>query len=369
MSDSRLGYKPTIDDVHSLRTPATSKASPNGGMVAYTVRSVNWVDNKYENHCYIHDRETGETFQLTKSGSVTDFNWMDDRSLAVLKTEEKTAQVYLYEALIGEGLQLTDHETGVQSFKPFADGILYMADDPERKNKEKRKEKYGVFSHYDQETSASALYYTSVQHRKAYLTAVKAAPEEKPVKPLIELSLLLPEPLKITSIHPSPTDNAVYINCRSKDPLVYGQDTSSYKISVDPENALSKHLSSEDKDDISHLGEIVHLKLPAGASISAVSPDFSMLLVRHKERDNKSYTQADYWTLNVDKELEGELEPHLNKITGDLDQNATVYAWTDAGIFLSYSDGTKTSVSLVDTSGVLKTLDLGGIYPAGLIHI
>ena len=154
MSDSRLGYKPTIDEVHSLRTPSTSKASPNGGKVAYTVRSVNWADNKYENHCYIHDRETGETFQLTKTGSVTDFNWMDDRSLAVLKTGEKKTQVYLYEGLIGEGLQLTDHESGVQSFKPYADGILYMADDPVRKNRKKRKDKYGVFSRYDQETSA-----------------------------------------------------------------------------------------------------------------------------------------------------------------------------------------------------------------------
>jgi len=364
MSDSRLGYKPSVNDVLSLNTPANSRCSPDGRKVAYSITSTNWADNKYETHCYIYDSGTGKSYQLTRTGSVTNFQWMNDDTLAVLKTDSdsKSPQVYLYEGLVGEGLKLTDNEKGVQSFKPYKDGILYLANNPEKLNK--REKKYGNFTHFEQEESPSALYYTSISQRQEYLKELKTDPEEKPVNPTVMLSSIFPTPLKILSFYTH--EDTIYINCKSKDPLVYSLDTSSYKLKLDIERVESDHLLKKENP---YLGELTKLNLPEGTSISAVSPCGEKLLIRHKERDNKSFTQADYWTLNLNVPLEGELVKSFKKITGNLDRSASVYAWIEQGVVLGYSDHTKTSVSLVSESGELTMLDFEGIHPMRSVHV
>jgi len=299
MSDSRLGYKPNVIDILSLNTPSISRCSPDGSKVAYSITSTNWTDNKYETHCYVYNSGMGKSHQLTRTGSVTDFQWMSEDTLVVLKTDSnsKAPQVYLYEGLVGDGFKLTDNEKGVQSFKQYREGIIYLANNLEKKNK--REKKYGNFTHFEQEESPSALYYTSISHRKEYLKELKGDPDEKPVNPEVMLSSVFPKPLKILSFYPS--GNIIYINCKSKDPLVYSLETSSYKLELDIERAESDHFL---KKDDPYLGELTKLNLPEGTSISSVSPCGQKLLIRHKERDNRSFTQADYWILSLDTPLE-----------------------------------------------------------------
>jgi len=335
MSDSRLGYKPNVIDILSLNTPSISRCSPDGSKVAYSITSTNWTDNKYETHCYVYNSGMGKSHQLTRTGSVTDFQWMSEDTLVVLKTDSnsKAPQVYLYEGLVGDGFKLTDNEKGVQSFKQYREGIIYLANNLEKKNK--REKKYGNFTHFEQEESPSALYYTSISHRKEYLKELKGDPDEKPVNPEVMLSSVFPKPLKILSFYPS--GNIIYINCKSKDPLVYSLETSSYKLELD--------------------------------IVSSVSPCGQKLLIRHKERDNRSFTQADYWILSLDTPLEGELVKNLKKITGNLDRSASVYEWIEQGVIIGYSNNTRTSVSLVSESGELSVLNFGGIYPMRTVHV
>jgi len=364
MSDSRLGYKPNVIDILSLNTPSISRCSPDGSKVAYSITSTNWTDNKYETHCYVYNSGTGKSHQLTRTGSVTDFQWMSEDTLVVLKTDSnsKAPQVYLYEGLVGDGFKLTDNEKGVQSFKQYREGIIYLANNLEKKNK--REKKYGNFTHFEQEESPSALYYTSISHRKEYLKELKGDPDEKPVNPEVMLSSVFPKPLKILSFYPS--GNIIYINCKSKDPLVYSLETSSYKLELDIERAESDHFL---KKDDPYLGELTKLNLPEGTSISSVSPCGQKLLIRHKERDNRSFTQADYWILSLDTPLEGELVKNLKKITGNLDRSASVYEWIEQGVIIGYSNNTRTSVSLVSESGELSVLNFGGIYPMRTVHV
>ena len=364
MSDSRLGYKPSVNDVLSLNTPGNTRCSPDGSKVAYAITSTNWADNKYETHCHVYDSVTGKSYQLTRTGSVSDFQWMNEDTLAILKTDNnsKTPQVYLYEGLVGEGLKLTENEKGVQSFKPYKEGILYLTNNPEKLNK--REKKYGKFTHFEQEESPSTLNYTSISQRKEYLKELKADHEEKPVNPTVNLSRIFPCPLKILSFYTY--EDTIYINCKSKDPLVYSLDTSSYKLKLDIEKVESDHLLKKENP---YLGELSKINLPEGTSISAVSPCGKKLLIRHKERDNKSFTQADYWTLDLETPLDGELVEYFKKITGDLDRNASVYAWVKQGVILGYSDHTQTSVSLVSESGEITPLDFEGIHPMRSVHV
>ena len=376
------GHHPDVDDLISLRIPGTSRVTSDGSKVAYTVRITDWAENRYENRCFVFDSRSGETYQITRTGDATDLHWIDQSSLAVLKggpAKDEKPQVWLFESLVGEGLQITDHEEGVQSFRPFADGILFVADDPERKSRKERGDRYGNFTQFEGEESASALYYTGFKEVKNYLEKVRAGNPEKPPKPFVELSRTFEKPLKILNFIPSRQDDAVYINCRSKDYLVYHMDASSYMLRLDPWAALREHLrstgekDSADEEGISHIGELTRLNLPEGASVATVSPDGSKLIIRHKERDNKSYTQDDFWILEPGKVAgnldETDLGAKMVNITDALDRPASLEAWIDDGIYVSYSDSTTFSVTRVSESGEIERLDLKGVYPIRGAHI
>jgi dipeptidyl aminopeptidase/acylaminoacyl peptidase len=335
---------------------------------------------------------------LTRSENVTQVDWIDNEYLAVLKADpsdkKKKPQVWIYENLIGEGMQTTDHKTGIQSFKPFASGILFLADDPEKKEKKPRNKEFGSFTHFEQEESPSALYYTSIQKMKEYNEQLRQRTEEEAkelAKPVVELSKRLKEPLRIVDFVVSPIDDAVYLNCRSKDYLVYLDETSSYRLKLDPDRVLEEFINRErtkkEKDrpekgnstsadsveDFSYMAELTRICLPKGASVVAVSPDGNRLLITHKERDNMFYTQSDLWILDlaqVEDILEDEKpEVHMKNISRNLDREISTARWVKSGIFLSYIDGTKTRIAKLTESGVVQALDLHDINPVLYFHI
>ena len=395
--------QPSITDMISLEVPnafVQSKASPDGRKIAYAVRTTNWKKNQYEVLCYVYDTQQDRSFQLTRSDNVTQLHWIDNDSLAVLKSDpsdkKKKPQVWIFENLIGEGVQITDHKTGVQSFKPFADGILFLAENPEKKEKKPRTEEFGSFTHFEQEESASALYYTNIQKMKEYKEQLKEKTEEeakKLVKPVVELTKRLKKPLKVVDFFVSPLDDAVYLNCRSKDYLVYFEETSSYRLRLDPDLVLEEFVKREQKkkerskdkpegkhdastgpvEDFSYMGELARICLPKGASIAGVSPDGTKLLVTHKERDNMLYTQSDLWILDltqVEDILEDEkLGTHMKNISRNLDREISAVRWVRNGIFMSYVDGTKIRIAKLTESGDVQVLDLQGISPVLYFHI
>ncbi len=394
-------YQPSITDMISLEVPnalVQSKASPNGRKIAYAIRTTNWKKNQYETLCYVYDARKDRSFQLTRSDNVTQLHWIDNDSLAVLKSDpsdkEKKPQVWIFENLVGEGMQITDHKTGVQSFKPFAGGILFLADNPEKKEKKPRTEEFGSFTHFEQEESASALYYVSIRKMKEYKEQLKRKTEEatKPVKPVIELTKRLEEPLKIVDFFVSPLNDAIYLNCRSKDYLVYLEETSSYRLKLHPDRVLEEFIKREQKkkerdkdktestnasadlvEDLTYIGELSRIRLSKGASIVDVSPSGTRLLIRHKERDNMFYTQSDLWILDLTQDeatLESEkLGAYMKNISRSLDRAISAARWVKDGIFVSYVDGTKISIAELTESGDVQVLDLQGISPVLYFHI
>jgi prolyl oligopeptidase len=381
-------YEPSIDNMISLHIPNRSKVSPDGAKTAYTVRTTDWRRNRFESKCYIHDAQTDRTYQLTRSGDVTDFHWINDESLAVLLTEDSDKnsgpQVWLFESLIGEALGLTDTDTGLQGFKPFARGILLLADNSERRERKKRGDKYGNFVHFEQEDSPSALYYTSIEKTKEYMQQMRRGSEEeakKLPKPVLEITSLLKNPLKIVSFIASPSGDAIYLNCRLRDDLVYRNETSHFQIILDPEKALEEHLiqqqegsiGQDSKEDRAYIGQICELALPKGAEIVDVSPDGRKLLIYHRERDNLAYTKSDLWTLDI-AVAEGHLQspelPRLmRKISQNIDRDLFPIAWTKDGIYVSYQDHTTVKVARLGEKGEVWVHDFGGIHPSSRPHI
>jgi dipeptidyl aminopeptidase/acylaminoacyl peptidase len=379
-----------------LPMPTEVRVSPRGSRAAVLIRTTNWRDNRYERQCHIYNEVTGTLRQLTQAGSVEQAEWADEDRLALLKKppeDEGKAQVWVYDGASGEGWQLTDHETGVNWFKPFATGILYCAADPDRDKNKARADRFGKFTHLEQEESASALYYAGVEEMRRYLAQVKASTEDEAkelVRPVIELSRLLDGHPSIQGVVPSPRGDAVYVNCRSRDDLVYYRETSVYSIKLDSSKALAEYVKREvekkqaekdgetgtkgkDNEDFSYLGEAKRLHLPRLAGVEAVSPDGDRLLLRFQGRDEKMYTQEDIWVMDVAASAAAvdaaAARAGMSNISARLDRWVVDACWSETGIYGIYAEGTRGRLATFGADGRVAPLELGGVWPSWSFHV
>jgi dipeptidyl aminopeptidase/acylaminoacyl peptidase len=386
-------YQATLRDMLALEFPTNVRISSDGTRVAFTVRTTNWKDNRYESHCRIHDDVTRTTRQLTRYGDVKQIEWIDDETLALLKAYDDKAQIWFFEGAVGEGWQITDHKTGVEWFHPFAGGIVFMARQPEKDEKKTRTDQYGKYTHFEQEESASAIYFIGIQELLEYQRQWLAATEEegkKLVAPVVELSKLFTEPIAIKEIIVSPVGDALYLNCWQRDDLVYLRETRVFQIRLDTKSALAKYLEVErakqaekkdlppgpeekdKKEDVSYLGKLSELKLPKGARVLAVSPDGKQLLFGYQERDQMFYTREDLWVARV-KDIERAKDADkclrvMTNLTAAFDREMMTVYWTEAGIFADYIDGTRIRIAYLDGHGKTRPLDLG-VFEFGDFHV
>jgi len=396
-------YQPTLRDLIMLETPTAVRISPGGRRVAIAVRATNWKENRYETACHVHDLENGTTYLLNRTGSVEQMEWLDDQTLALLKrgwgTDDK-AQVWLYEGLIGDGWAVTEHKTGVEWFKPFARGLLYRARHPERDENKPRADRFGKYTHFEQEESPSALYYVGLAELRQYQARVKAGTEDeakKLVAPVVELSQLLEDRLAIREVIPSLTGDAIYLNTWKREDLVYYRDKRAYCIRLDAGAAVAEQVRREearkakekdaadgvgpdgkpdDKEDLSYLGQITRLQVPHGATVEGVAPDGRRLAVRYQERDDKMYTYADLWLIDTQAALDAS-DPaaflaEMRNISADVDEEPFEIYWVEDGLYTVCPEGTRARVVHLDGEGQAAHLDLQGVFPVlfmGCFHV
>lgn len=375
-------HQATLRDMLALEFPANVRISPDGTKVAFTVRSTNWKDNRYESHCHLYDDVTGVRRQLTRYGDVRQLEWLDDNMLGMLKANGGKAQVWLFEGG-GEGWQVTDHKTGVEWFHPFSGGLVFLAQQPEKDEKKSRTDQYGKYDHFEEEESASALYFLGLREVQEYQKHVRAVTEDEGNKlaaPVVELSKLFSAPIAIKEIVVSPAGDALYLNCWKRDDLVYARETRVFQIRLDANAALAKYLKKErdkqaekkasdstaeekeKKEEWSYLGELSELKLPKGSRVAAVSPDGTDLLIGYQGRDQMFYTREDLWMARgKDVERAKDAEKCLRAITNltaTLDRQLMTVYWMEAGIFADYIDGTRIRIAHLDERGKITPLDL-----------
>ena len=380
---------PSCRDMVMLSAPVGVKLSPDGRRLAVIVRSSNWRANRYESRCEVHDLSAGTFHLLTRSGTVEQVAWVDDNTLAVLKRDDNKAQVWVYEGLIGDGWQVTQHKTGVTWFEPFADGILFQATDPEREESKTRTDLFGRFIHFEQEPSPSALYYVNFAAMRTYQAHMRASADmesDSLIRPVIMLSRLLPKPLAIRQVAPSPGGDTLYITGWPRDDLIYRRDTTVVCLTLDIYTALADHLRRErvqkesdctsdfdDPRDIGYLGEVTELAIPRGARVTTVAPDGNKLLVAYRERDDRMYTREDLWVIDVSAALAADdardFLGAMRNISGALDRQVLDYTWAASGIFGSYVDSAVIRVARFRECGGPVSLDLGRHHLRGELDV
>jgi dipeptidyl aminopeptidase/acylaminoacyl peptidase len=400
--------QPTLRDLLRLEIPSEVKISPNGSKAAILVRTTNWKNNRYETVCYVKDlAQPGSSLRrMNRYSSAWQAEWLDEDTLALLEAprgSDRQAQVWVYEGLVGEGWQVTDHKDGVGHFKPFAGGLLFLADDPERSEKKKRTDRFGSYQHFELEDSASALYYTGLSELRLFEQQQRLSTEDEAkdlVKPVVDLARLLPKPLHISGMIPAPDGKAVYLNCRKRPDYVYWLETSAFCLQLDAPAALTEYVrreqekkkkpdetakepqvqqdenkeEPEDKaEDLSYLGTLTQLNLPALCYIAEISPGSERLLLSYQGRDNHFYTQGDLWIMDAAAALtlpDAEAaRSAMRCLTGGLDREIMQVYWVPSGIFCSYVDSTVMRLARFGEDGQFTALDFDGLHLFDDFHI
>jgi dipeptidyl aminopeptidase/acylaminoacyl peptidase len=388
-------YRPNLRDVIMLESPMAVRISPGGRRVALGIRTTNWKENRYDTVCHVYDLVSSATYPLHRKGSALQMEWVDDQTLALLKQEGDGAQVWLYEGLTGDGWQVTDHKTGVEWFKPFANGLLYRASDPKRDENKPRADRFGKYTHFEEEESTSALYYVGLEELRQYQAQGKAATEDEAkemVAPVIELSRLLEERLAIREVVPSPAGDALYVNTWKREDLVFLKDTRAYCIRLDARAALAEYMRREkakrlakkeaggepaptgtpDAEDVSYLGQITRLQVPRAALVVGVAPDGCQLALLYQARDDRMYTRYDLWLIDTQAALNAP-DPatflsSMQNISAAIDLRPLEACWVESGLYAAYPEGTRVQVLRLAGDGSFVRLDLKGVFPVPVMQ-
>jgi dipeptidyl aminopeptidase/acylaminoacyl peptidase len=153
---------PSFKEVLSLKSVGSPQISPDGRMVAYTVRSTDWDENSYDTEIWLAPGD-GEVFQLTRTrdGSSTSPQWSPDgRRIAFAADRGEGRQLHLIAIRGGEATPITKMDGGVGAFSwaPAGERILLLVSESESEESKATKEEYGAFEVEDAEARNSHLW-------------------------------------------------------------------------------------------------------------------------------------------------------------------------------------------------------------------
>ena len=148
-----------------MQRPLSAVISPDGKYVAYVLSRTNWEDNANESDLYLANIASGSSIKLTaprKSASAPAWS-ADSRRIAFLSNRDGKQQIYLIPVAGGESLQLTDQESGVNSFDWTDQATIYfLANESESAALKERKKTYGELNIVEEEYTMAHVWRVTV---------------------------------------------------------------------------------------------------------------------------------------------------------------------------------------------------------------
>ena len=154
------GTGPGIDDLLNLKRVGSPAISPDGRLVAYTLRETNWEDNAFETEIWVGDG--GDTRQLTNAPkSSQQPAWSPDgKWLAFVSDRSGKRQLYRLHIEGGEAERLTNGDDDVSSFAWAPDGsrIAYTMTDAIADSVKEREKTFGDIRIEDEDRRMAHLH-------------------------------------------------------------------------------------------------------------------------------------------------------------------------------------------------------------------
>ncbi|MFW9810513.1 MAG: alpha/beta hydrolase family protein [Candidatus Thorarchaeota archaeon] len=333
--------------------------SPNSSKIVYLKGAPNLRSNQLDIEGYVYDAKSMRTHLVFKGGWNT--KWFDDKSVCCLKSVQPSghAQVHLYQNLIGEPIQITDHSSPVKNYEPFGNGFVYSA------SRNPPKTRIGNFKHIESEAPEDGLFYIDIdrtlQSRALSVSSFEKENSELPPS-FFEITGLLGQRLAIDSFVVSPENYTIYLNCQTGPEIYFEDETSCFKIQLNPESILKAMESSTIEDAIS-TAKLAKLNVPRGYKVRAVSPDGEKILLTGRNIDLVPETRPDLWIADVSVLEKPSVERYLKCITEKIDRFPLDVYWTDQGIFLLHWEESRCFISKIDENGDYMTYSLGKVHP------
>ena len=204
-------------------------------------------------------------------------------------------QIHVYRDLVGDPIQITNHQTSIQSFEPFGDGFVFTSS----RGKSNSDPRIGNFKHIENEEPDKGLFYVSSERSLRNIHQSITSFEQEHVEDIesfFEITRLLTEPLAIDSFIVSPIKNTIYLNCQTRSEMIFEDETMCFKIELNPEKILDE-LDSSSLDEALSSINIIKLALPKGYKVREVSPDGNKILLTGRDVERIPETRPDLWIL------------------------------------------------------------------------
>lgn len=336
----------TIEEIVSLPTLKNPVINSVGSMVAYVKVNADWDDNEFRSQVWIYDVEKDFSYPVTgfKTESSMPLWSPDSQILAYLskagENSEKKKQIFIKRSPEEAAIQITNAPNGVDSYKwsPDGKGFFYLST-PEDEAIKKRKELYGDFEYVDKEYRTGCLYYVSIdkvisKFEEALKTPkdMRKGPDDKEVETedLAE-KLFGPEDFFIANFAITPDSKQVLFIVVPPPSLMNNMDESELCV-----------FDLESKK-IEKLG-ISRLRLDF-----RLSPDGRKLAY--------TLTKEGFpWQSNNPLEILDLETGERERIHIDVDSIIEIVAYTKKGLYISWGEGTRIKIGLLDPDGKVETL-------------
>ena len=305
---------PTFEDVLSLRDIGGATISPDGNAIAYTVRTTDWDENRYDTEIWLV-RVGEEPFQLTRTADGSSFNVEfspDGKWLSFVANRGDKNQIHLIGLNGGEAWALTEAKQGVGGYEWSPDGtrIAFMMTEPEADADEEREEEYGAWEVEDAEYRMTHLWVVEIPDEPGTVEAERITEGDE---------------FTVSSFDWSPDGTRIAFEHRT-DPLINSwmrADISIVDVATREITPLVSRAGYDGGPTWSPDGEWI--------AYSAGGPDTTSVY----------YTNSRFYKIPSGG---GEIV----QLAADLDEDPFITAWTPRGIYLVGWERTKRRVYRVD---------------------
>lgn len=337
-------HVPTFEEVISLRNIGSTVISSDGRHLAYTVQSVDWIDNRNDAEIWI-SKDLKKPFQLTytKNGSSTNPAFSPDGQwIAFLSDRGNKNQIYVLRMDGGEAFPATKEEEGITAFawQPAGNGFIFIKPEKEDKNKKEREKRYGAFEADDKEFTLAHLWQIDFKplsiepsERPCYETTdslkTKSGCIEWPKsKRLTEGKFI------VTAFDISPDGTQIAFN-HQPDPLINSFMKSDISVMTLASKKTEKVVANASSDGLEDW-----------------SPDGKEILYSSNESDTVSnfYRNSKLFVVTL-------ASKKVRQLAKDLDEDLSGFTWEQTGIFGTIWNKTKRPVYKIDPkTGSYSTL-------------